>query len=111
MGDDNPNMIPRRPDGTLYGDDYDSQESLVDQVGAGAVLDFAFTSLVSLVIVTSQGLALVARATATTADVPTASKGALCFHEAATYLPVRTSAVKVFAPVGTTISVVGLRRA
>lgn len=93
-------------------DDYDAQESLAEQPGAGGVLDFPFTGgEVSLVIVTSRGADLVAHASPTADDVPTSAKGTPCFDSAPTYIPCRTSAVKVYAPVGTVINVVGLRRA
>jgi hypothetical protein len=91
-------------------DDYDEQESLADQAGAGAVLTFTFSAPVHMAIVTAVGADLVGRATITPADVPSATKGQHCFHEAPTYLVGITSEVSVFAPAGMTVGVVGLRR-
>lgn len=89
-------------------DDYQEFEALADQAGAGAVLTFTFTAPVQLVVVHAVGTALVARATTT--QTPSATLGARCADDAPAYLPVTTSSVKVFAPLGMTVSVIGYRR-
>lgn len=91
-------------------DDYTSQESLADQSGANDVLTFTFSAEVQLVVVVSRGTDLVCRATANASETPSATLGVPCFDQAAVFLPVRTSSVKVYAPTGTTVSVVGLKR-
>lgn len=90
-------------------DDYQTFEALADQVGAGGVLTFTFSAAVNLVVVHAVGASQIARAATT--QTPTASLGARCPDDAPTYLPVTTTAVKVFAPNGMTVSVWGYRRA
>lgn len=89
-------------------DDYQADESLEDQVGDGTAKTFTFVNgAVSLVVVTCRG----GVGRAAVSETPTASKGHLCLEDAPQYIPVTTSAIKVFAAGGVTISVVGMRRA
>lgn len=91
-------------------DDYQAGEVLADQPGAAGVLTFTFTGGVAqLVVVTSTGASLTARADPF-GGTPAANLGIRCDDGVPTYVPVATSAVKVFAPVGTSVSVYGLRR-
>lgn len=90
-------------------DDYQTGEILADQSGAGAVLTFTFASSMSLVVVQSVGTALVSRADPF-GGTPSAVLGIRCDDGVPVYIPVQTSSVKVFAPVGTTVTVYGLRR-
>lgn len=90
-------------------DDFDGGQVLEDQAGAGAVLTFTFSSPVNLVVMESSGAALVARADPF-GGTPDTDTGIPLRHETPTYAPVITSSVKVFAPIGTTISVYGYRR-
>lgn len=89
-------------------DDYQQFESLADQSGEGGVLTFTFTAAVQLVVVHAVGASLVARAATT--QTPSAALGARCADDAPSYLPVTTSTVQVFTPVGMTVSVAGYRR-
>ncbi len=81
-------------------------EALADQNGAGAVLTFTFASAIQLAWVRSVGG--VARAVVGTQS-PTASLGAYCADDEPTPLTVEGTTVKVFAPVGATVSVWGMR--
>lgn len=92
-------------------DDFVGGDVLADQTGAGAVLTFTFPAAVQLVVVHGNGLVTdVARADPF-GGTPTATLGIPCADEAATYLPVITSSVKVFTPVGMVVTVWGFRRA
>lgn len=92
-------------------DDYVGGEILADQTGAGAVLTFTFASAVQLVVVHGNGLVTDTARADPFGGTPTATLGIPCGDEAATYIPVTTSSVKVFAPVGMVITVWGFRRA
>lgn len=106
----NPLPVSGFPADQKVHDDYQSGECLADQTGAGAVLTFTFTSPVQLVVVDANGAATdVARADPF-GGTPTASLGVPCRDEAGAYMPVSTSVVRVFAPVGMIVSVVGYRR-
>lgn len=92
-------------------DDYSGGEVLADQTGAGAVLTFTFSAAVQLVVVHGDGAdGEFARADPFGGD-PSAVLGIPCGDEIPTFLPVTTSSVKVFAPVGMVVSVWGYRRA
>lgn len=91
-------------------DDYDHQESLEDQNGDGAVLTFNFTQEVAMVLIVSDGANLISRATCESTETPTSTKGIRCYDEVPTYIPITTSVVKVFAPSGATVTVVGMWR-
>jgi hypothetical protein len=91
-------------------DDYDDREILADQSGAGVVLTFTFTQQVHMVMVTTRGTDLVCRVDPK-GGAPSASFGQPIFDGATGYFPLKTSAVKVFAPSGTTVTVMGLYRA
>lgn len=91
-------------------DDYGGGEVLADQVGTGAVLTFTFSAPVQLVVVDASGAAAdVARADPFGGE-PAATLGIPCRNETPVYLPVGTSAVKVFAPAGMIVSCYGMRR-
>lgn len=81
-------------------------EALDDQAGAGAVLTFTFASAVQLVWVRSVGD--ISRAVVGS-QTPTATLGAYCGDDEPTPLTVNAVSVKVFAPVGATVSVWGMR--
>lgn len=101
--------LPARATGELaVADDYQQFEALADQTGAAGVLTFTFSAAVNLVVVHAVGVDQVARATTT--QTPTATFGARCGDDTATYLPVTTSSVKVFAPLSMVVTVVGFRR-
>lgn len=91
-------------------DDYQSGEVLEDQTGAGGVLLFTFSAPVQLVVVDANGAVTdVARADPF-GGTPTATRGVACRDETPAYMPVATSAVRVFTPVGMAVSVAGYRR-
>jgi len=90
-------------------DDFQAGEVLADQNGAGAVLTFTFTSSVQLVVIHARGATLVARADPF-GGTPSASQGIVCGDDTPTYVPVNTSSVKVFAPVGMVVNAYGMRR-
>lgn len=91
-------------------DEFTGGQVLADQTGAGAVLTFTFASPVQLAVVYGDGLATdVARADPF-GGTPSATLGIPCGDEVPTFLPVTTSAVKVFAPAGMVVSVCGYRR-
>lgn len=90
-------------------DDYQVLEALSDQVGAGAVLTFTFSAAVNLAVVQAVGTSLIARATTAT-QTPTASLGVRCPDDVPSYMTVTTTVIRVFAPVGMTVSVWGYRR-
>lgn len=94
-------------------DDYQAGEILADQAGAAAVLTFTFANAVDFIWVTDVG-------TVTTnvsrvdmlGGTPSATLGVPVFNQAQTPIsvtPARTT-IKVYAPVGTTISMYGHRR-
>lgn len=90
-------------------DSYRVQHSLADQAGANSVLTFSFGAVaIDMVIVVSQGTGLVARADVT--GTPSATTGVPCFDSAPSYIPCvpANGVVSVYAPNGTTISVIGL---
>jgi hypothetical protein len=89
-------------------DRFTGGEVLPDQSGAGAVLTFTFASAVHLIWVLSQGADLVARVDPF-GGVPSAVAGIPVFEQAATAIVVTATTIKVYAPVGTTISVWGFR--
>jgi len=90
-------------------DDYDEDEPLEDQAGSNAVLTFNFSAPVNMIVVVSKGANLTSRASVY--DTPSATKGWVCDDGVPTYIPVRGRAsVKVYAPQGATVSVVGMRR-
>ena len=82
-------------------DTYLSFRQPVDQTGTGAVLTFTLGGTCDLVWVLSRGG--VSRA-AVGVD-PAADRGAYCDDGVPTPLTVRTGSVRVFAPVGATVSV------
>lgn len=91
-------------------DDYQSGETLPDQTGSGGVLTFTFSSPVHLVVVDASGTATdIARADPF-GGTPTSSQGVVCRDETPTFIPVQTSSIKIFAPTGMLVSVVGYRR-
>lgn len=91
-------------------DKFSAGEILADQVGAGAVLTFTFTSAVQMVWVRDIGATLtnVSRADPF-GGTPTATLGIAIPNGEPTPLTITTSSVKVYAPVGSTISVYGYR--
>lgn len=91
-------------------DKFSGGEILADQVGAGAVLTFTFTSAVQMVWVRDIGATLtnVSRADPF-GGTPTATLGIAIPNGEPTPLTITTSSVKVYAPVGSTISVYGYR--
>lgn len=89
----------------LYNDD----EYLVDQAGAGGVLDFPFSAAVDVVIVFSKGGVSRAIPNESESGAPTATKGAMCDDSVPTYIPRITADVKVWAPNGATVTVWGYR--
>ena len=93
-------------------DDYQFSEYLADQAGTGAVLTFTFGSAVNLVVAQSTGALLTARATFDNgATAPSATLGARLEDKSPVYAPLAgVPSIRVFAPVGTTISVWGARR-
>lgn len=92
-------------------DDFQGGEALADQAGAGAVLTFSFLNgAVQMLVIEAQGSSGTARADPF-GGVPTATQGVVCDAGVPTYIPVTASSVKIFAPVGLTLSVYGLRRA
>lgn len=97
-------------------DDYaNAPEVLADQAGAGAVLTFTFAATVVLVLVeSSSGTPLVPGGIVSritfAAQIPSTVLGVRCVDEK-TYLPCPPSTVvKVFAPVGATVNMIGWRR-
>lgn len=92
-------------------DDYAAGEILADQVGSAGVLTFTFSSPVHLVWVTDigAGTANISRADPY-GGTPTATSGIPVLNGSPTPLMQTTSSVKVWAPVGSTISVYGCRR-
>lgn len=90
-------------------DEFGGGEALAEQAGAGAVLTFAFSAPVQLAVVESFGSGLVSRADPF-GGTPSVAAGVPCRHEAAVFLPVTTSAVRVFAPTGASVNVWGYRR-
>lgn len=101
-------QLPSAPrDGRLdTAEVYEDAEYLEDKPGAGGVLTFTFSSPVHLAWVRVVGG--VGRATSTGAE-PTATKGAYCAADEPHPITQLASVVKVFAPVGTTVSVWGYR--
>jgi hypothetical protein len=96
-------------DGTVFARDaYTVQEDTDDQVGNGGVLTFTFPQAVQLVYVYAKTTLGTSQARAST-GTPSASRGVVCDDGVATAIPVTTSAMKVFAPVGMTVSVWGFR--
>jgi len=90
-------------------DDYQAGEILVDQSGAGGVLTYTFSNQQSLIVVHSVGTLLTSRADPF-GGTPSSTLGIRCDDGVPVYIPVQTSAVKVFAPSGTTVTVYGVRR-
>ena len=90
-------------------DDYQTGEILADIAGAGAVEDFIFTASVNMVIMESVGANLVSRADPF-GGVPTSALGIRLTDLTPTYVPVVTTQVKVFIPVGASVMIYGLRR-
>lgn len=90
----------------LHLDSFTAMEHLVDQAGAGAVLTFAFSAAVHQVWIYSLGA--VSRAGVGATD-PSSTRGAFCDNGVPCPLPVTASVVKVWAPVGATVSVWGFR--
>jgi len=91
-------------------DDYQSGEVLADQTGAGAVLTFTFAAPRNLVMVHAVGADQVARADPF-GGTPSATQGIRCDDGVPSYLPVIATTVKVFAPAGMVVTVVGFSRA
>lgn len=89
--------------------DYTDGEVLAEQSGADGVLTFTFSETVHLAVVESFGSGLVSRADPF-GGTPTDTLGWPCRHEIPTFFPVGTAAVKVYAPTGTAINVIGYRR-
>lgn len=92
-------------------DDYAGGEVLADQTGAAGVLTFNFASPVNLVVIFANGAATDIARIDPFGGTPTAILGIPVGDEAASYLPITTSSVKVYAPTGMVISVSGFRRA
>jgi hypothetical protein len=91
-------------------DDYQSGEILADQTGAAGVLTFTFASAVHMVYIFANGLVTdIARADPF-GGTPSATLGIPIGDEAAAYLPVTTTSVKIYAPTNMVISVAGFRR-
>lgn len=85
-----------------------SHEVLADQSGDGTVKEFDFVNgAVDLAWVRCQGG--VGRASGTGADAPAVNRGAYCADGEPEPITVRGTKVRVFAPVGVTISVWGYR--
>lgn len=88
-------------------DDFEDGEVLPDQNGADAVLTFTFASKVNLVLVRSVGATSRVDPFGTTPD---ASTGIIAADDEPTYIPIGTTAVKVYAPTGAAVAVAGFRR-
>jgi len=91
------------------GDDYLSGEIRPQQTGANDVLTFTFTSEVELIVVESEGSGTVSRADPF-GGTPTSLLGIPCRHEVPIYMPIRTTQVKVWSPIGAYVNVYGFRR-
>lgn len=89
-------------------DDYQGGEVLDDQSGNNGVRVFNFTSLVQLLVIHVRGGT--GRADPF-GGVPNVVKGIVCSDDVPTYIPVTTASVQVYAPIGSTITVYGMRRA
>lgn len=90
-------------------DDFTGGEVLNDQTGADSVLTFTFAAPRSLLLIQAVGDDLVARADPFGGN-PTAIRGIRCDDSTPTYLPVRTSQVKIYTPNGMVVSVAGFSR-
>lgn len=88
----------------VVADTFNSGETLADQAGAGAVLTFTFTSPMDLVWVRSVGG--ISRADPF-GGTPTATQGIYCADGEPQPLTITATVVKVFAPIGATVSVWG----
>lgn len=85
-------------------------EVLADQVGAAGVQTFTFTNPVVLLLVESVGAALVSRVIPGTVQTPTASLGVRVTDEKV-YLPTpAVTTVKVYAPIGAVVNMMGWPR-
>ncbi len=91
-------------------DDYEGGEVLADQIGplGGGVLDFVFAAPVALVLVEMDGVGI-ARADPF-GGVPANDRGIRCRDEVPTYLPIRTSRLRIWTPEGASVAVAGFRR-
>ena len=98
---------PARNNRVDAADTYTAGEILADQAGAGAVLTFTFAAPMDLVWVEATGSGG-ARADPF-GGTPTASLGIICQDGIPKPLVVRTSSVKVLAPVGVSVNVFGQR--
>lgn len=87
-------------------DVYTEMEALAEQSGAGAALTFTFASAVQLAWVRSVGG--ISRAVVGS-QTPTAVLGAYCADDEPHPITVNGTIVKVYAPVGATVSVWGYR--
>lgn len=88
-------------------DEFTADEPLPDQPGADDVLTFTFAADVSLIWVRSIGGVSRASVSAT----PTPVLGTYCADGEPVPITVRASSIKVYAPTGVTVSVVGYRYA
>lgn len=91
-------------------DDYQAGEILADQSGTGAVLTFTFSTAVQLVVAQSTGTSLTARMDPF-GGTPAASLGIRMDDGVPNYVAITCTTVQVFAPVGVTVAVYGMRRA
>lgn len=85
---------------------YDLLEILEDQTGSGSVLTFTFSSAVELAWIRSVGG--ISRA-GNAANIPTATKGIYCAADEPNPVTLRGTDLRVFAPIGTVISVWGYK--
>lgn len=105
-------VVATQPSRDAYGgvtrvlDQFIGDEILVDQVGADAVLTFTFSAAVDMIVILSKGA--ISRG-GLGGDVPTLTKGFFCDDTVPTYVPVTATVVKVYAPLGATVSVWGYR--
>jgi hypothetical protein len=90
----------------ISNDNFSSFEALADQPGAGGVLTFTFSAAVDLIWVQSNGAT--SRAVIG-AQTPSATLGAFCADGTPLPIPIHATTVKVFSPVGATVSVWGER--